>query len=71
MSCAAFVGLAILAGLPSALFAQAATAMPGNKGASRGDHDTMIGLGVAHAAIGLAIPAVMLTAGLENLLLPE
>ncbi len=38
---------------------------------SRGDHDMMIGLGVAHAAIGLAIPAVMLTAGLENLLLPE
>jgi hypothetical protein len=38
---------------------------------SRGDHDTMIGLGVAHTAIGLAIPAVMLTAGLENLLLKE
>jgi hypothetical protein len=26
---------------------------------------------VAHAAVGLAIPAVMLGAGLENLLLPE
>jgi hypothetical protein len=38
---------------------------------SRGDHDLMIGLGAAHAAIGLAIPAVMLGAGLENLLLPE
>jgi hypothetical protein len=38
---------------------------------NRGDHNTMIGLGVAHAAIGLAIPAVMLGAGLENMLLPE
>jgi hypothetical protein len=38
---------------------------------STGQHDLVIGLGVAHAAIGLAIPAVMLGAGLENLLLPE
>jgi len=38
---------------------------------SKGNHDLMIGLGAAHAAIGLAIPAVMLTAGLENLLLKE
>lgn len=37
----------------------------------RGDHDTVIGLGVAHAAVGIAIPVVMLGAGLENLLLPE
>jgi len=38
---------------------------------STGQHDVMIGLGAAHAAIGLAIPAVMIGAGLENLLLPE
>jgi hypothetical protein len=38
---------------------------------STGQHDLMIGLGAAHAALGLAIPAVMLGAGLENLLLPE
>jgi hypothetical protein len=38
---------------------------------STGQHDLMIGLGAAHAAIGLAIPAVMIGAGLENLLLPE
>lgn len=38
---------------------------------STGQHDLMIGLGAAHAAIGLAIPVVMLGAGLENLLLPE
>jgi hypothetical protein len=38
---------------------------------STGQHDLVIGLGVAHAAVGLAIPAVMLGAGLENLLLPE
>jgi hypothetical protein len=38
---------------------------------STGQHDLQIGLGAAHAAIGLAIPAVMLGAGLENLLLPE
>ena len=38
---------------------------------STGQHDLMIGLGAAHAVIGLAIPAIMLTAGLENLLLPE
>ena len=31
----------------------------------------MIGLGAAHAAVGVAIPAVMIGAGLENLLLPE
>lgn len=38
---------------------------------STGQHDLLIGLGAAHAAIGLAIPAVMIGAGLENLLLPE
>jgi len=38
---------------------------------STGQHDLVIGLGAAHAAIGLAIPAVMIGAGLENLLLPE
>jgi hypothetical protein len=38
---------------------------------SRGDHETVIGLGAAHAAIGVAIPLVMLGAGLENLLLPR
>jgi len=38
---------------------------------STGQHDVMVGLGTAHAAIGLAIPAVMIGAGLENLLLPE
>ena len=38
---------------------------------STGQHDLVIGLGAAHAAIGIAIPAVMLGAGLENLLLPE
>jgi hypothetical protein len=37
----------------------------------RGDHDMVIGLGVAHGAVGIAIPLVMLGAGLENLLLPE
>ena len=36
-----------------------------------GLHDMASGIGVAHTAIGLAIPAVMLTAGLENLLLKE
>jgi hypothetical protein len=38
---------------------------------SRGDHDRMIGLAVAHGAVGIAIPLVMLSAGLENLLLPD
>jgi hypothetical protein len=38
---------------------------------STGQHDLMIGLGAAHAAIGLAIPVVMIGAGLENLFLPE
>jgi hypothetical protein len=38
---------------------------------STGQHDLMIGLGATHAVIGLAIPAVMIGAGLENLLLPE
>jgi hypothetical protein len=38
---------------------------------STGQHDLMIGLGAAHAAVGLAIPVVMIGAGLENLLLPE
>ena len=38
---------------------------------SRGDHDTMIALGAAHAAVGVAIPVVMLGAGLENIYLPE
>jgi hypothetical protein len=37
----------------------------------RGDHDAVIGCGVAHGAVGIAIPLVMLSAGLENLLLPE
>jgi hypothetical protein len=35
---------------------------------SSGSHDLMIGLGAAHAAIGVAIPLVMLGAGLENVL---
>jgi hypothetical protein len=38
---------------------------------STGQHDLMIGLGAAHAAIGLTIPAIMIGAGLENLLLSE
>ena len=38
---------------------------------STGRHYLMIGLGATHAVIGLAIPAVMIGAGLENLLLPE
>jgi hypothetical protein len=38
---------------------------------SRGDHDTVIALGAAHAAVGVAIPVVMLGAGLENIYLPE
>jgi hypothetical protein len=38
---------------------------------SRGDHDAVIGFGAAHAAVGVAIPAVMLGAGLENIFLPE
>jgi hypothetical protein len=38
---------------------------------STGQHDLMIGLGATHAVIGLAIPAIMIGAGLENLLLPE
>jgi hypothetical protein len=38
---------------------------------STGQHDLMVGLGAAHVAIGFAIPVVMLSAGLENLLLPE
>ena len=29
----------------------------------RGDHNTMIALGLAHAAVGFAVPAVILTAG--------
>jgi hypothetical protein len=37
----------------------------------RGDHDAVIGYGIAHGAVGIAIPLVMLGAGLENLLLPE
>jgi hypothetical protein len=37
---------------------------------STGQHDLMIGLGAAHVVIGFAIPVVMLSAGLENLLLP-
>jgi hypothetical protein len=37
---------------------------------SRGDHDMVIGLGAAHAGVGVAIPLVMLGAGLGNLLLP-
>jgi hypothetical protein len=35
---------------------------------ANGSHDLMIGLGAAHAAIGVAIPLVMLGAGLENVL---
>jgi hypothetical protein len=35
---------------------------------STGQHDLMIGLGAAHVVIGFAIPAVMLGAGLENVL---
>lgn len=38
---------------------------------SRGDHDAVIGLGAAHAVIGVAIPLVMLGAGLENVMLPR
>jgi hypothetical protein len=38
---------------------------------STGQHDLVIGLGATHAVIGLAIPVVMIGAGLENLLLPE
>jgi hypothetical protein len=38
---------------------------------STGQHDLVIGIGGAHAVIGIAIPLVMLGAGLENLLLPE
>jgi hypothetical protein len=30
---------------------------------ARGDHDTVSGLGVAHAAVGLAIPVIILSAG--------
>ena len=38
---------------------------------STGQHDLMIGLGATHAVIGLAIPTIMIGAGLENLLLAE
>jgi mono/diheme cytochrome c family protein len=38
---------------------------------STGQHDLMIGLGAAHTTIGIAIPLVMLGAGLENLFLTE
>jgi hypothetical protein len=38
---------------------------------STGQHDLMVGLGAAHAVIGITIPLVMAGAGLENLLLPE
>jgi hypothetical protein len=38
---------------------------------SRGDHDQMIAVGAAHAAVGVAIPVVMLGAGLENIFLAE
>ena len=31
----------------------------------------MIGLGATYAVIGLAIPTIMIGAGLENLLFPE
>jgi mono/diheme cytochrome c family protein len=37
----------------------------------RGDHDAVIGYGVAHGAVGIAIPVVMLGAGLENMFLPD
>jgi hypothetical protein len=38
---------------------------------SRGAHDEMIAYGAAHAGVGVAIPAVMLIGGLENILGPE
>jgi hypothetical protein len=38
---------------------------------STGNHDLVIGIGAAHAAIGITIPLVMLGAGLENIFLPE
>jgi hypothetical protein len=38
---------------------------------STGQHDLMIGLGATHAVIGLAIPVIMIGAGMENLLLAE
>ncbi len=37
----------------------------------RGDHDAVIGYGIAHGAVGIAIPLVMLGAGLENMFLPD
>jgi hypothetical protein len=33
-----------------------------------GEHDLLINLGIAHCAIGYAIPAVMAAAGLENII---
>ena len=38
---------------------------------SRGDHNGLHPIMVAHTAVGLAIPLVMLGAGLENMLLPD
>jgi len=32
-----------------------------------GQHDLMIGLGAAHAAIGITIPLVMTAAGITNI----
>ena len=37
----------------------------------RGAHDETIALGATHAAIGVAIPVIMLGAGLTNIFLPE
>ena len=34
-----------------------------------GQHDLMIGLGAAHAAIGITIPLVMIGAGVANIVL--
>jgi hypothetical protein len=33
----------------------------------RGDHDAVISLGVAHAAIGFTIPVIMIFGGIENM----
>jgi hypothetical protein len=38
---------------------------------ARGDHNGLHPIMIAHTAVGLAIPVVMLGAGLENLLLPD
>jgi hypothetical protein len=38
---------------------------------SRGDHNGLHAIAIGHTVVGLAIPVVMLGAGLENMLLPE